>query len=193
LKREYQHVNEKAPPERRSLKERLSRHSAKSPQERLADVPTRWRIAIRDGDLLSPRAKTIGYVISTYMSAEGICWPSSLQVARGSGYKVNPGDESNRSAKRGSKELRDAGYLTSKQRRNVSNVYQACFPIRGQECPGLKTGENGRQGQESPSRQGQESPTNYSGTNALRGDEQEVRRDEHGEFVIEEDGTPSFE
>jgi hypothetical protein len=161
--------------------------------KRTADVPTRWRIAIRDDDCLSSTAKTVGYVLSTFMDAKGLCWPSTLQIARGCGFKLNPKHESNRSAKRGTRELRDAGYVISKRRYDMPSVYQACFPVVGHGCP-LLHAENGKVGDSAVPYSGDVSvPLTTQELLALRGDEQELRRDKHGEFVIEEDGTPSFE
>jgi hypothetical protein len=161
--------------------------------KRKADVPTRWRIAIRDDDCLSSTAKTVGYVLSTYMDSKGLCWPSTLQIARGCGFKLNLNHTSHRSGKRGTKELRDAGYLTSKRRYDMPSVYQACFPVGGHGCP-LPHAENGEVGDSGVPYSGDMGvPLTTQELLALRGDGQKLRKDEHGTYVIEGDGYPSFE
>ena len=107
--------------------------SKKKPTKRVANRPTRWRLAIRDDPKLTHTAKSVAYVLSTYMDKEGVCWPSHIGIARGCGWRLTPGATSHRNVNRGVRELKEHGYLRVESRAETkqTNVYRAMFPIGG--------------------------------------------------------------
>jgi Helix-turn-helix domain len=79
----------------------------------------KWRNAVRDSGM-SSTTKLVGLVLSTYMSADGRCWPSKQTIADGCGLG------SRRSVDRAVDNLERAGLLAiSRSKGHSSNGYQA--------------------------------------------------------------------
>jgi hypothetical protein len=80
-----------------------------------------WRETIRDSEL-SPTAKLVGFVLSTYMNAKGEAHPSKATLARGASVSVP-------TIKRTLRELDRGKYLTiATSGGRFSNWYRAAFP-----------------------------------------------------------------
>lgn len=120
-------VNEKKP--RSASPQELRRPVATSHQPAIqekaaqATVPTRWRIVVMGDETLSRTALIVAVVLSSFMTKEGVCYPTLATITRACHFK------NERSAKRGTKELRERGYLDVKKRFDTSNLYRATFPV----------------------------------------------------------------
>jgi hypothetical protein len=81
-----------------------------------------WRDALRNSDL-DPTAKLAAFVISTYMNASGVSWPSKELIAQGCGAR------SVRTADHAIHRLEAAGYLrVSRSHGRSSNRYYVAVP-----------------------------------------------------------------
>jgi hypothetical protein len=97
---------------------------------------TTWRTALRDADAPDAMAKLVGLMLSTYMNAEGICWPGKPTLARACAV-------SKRAVDGAVDRLERAGYLVIERSAGgnpqaCTNHYQATTPAV-HDVQGLKT------------------------------------------------------
>lgn len=85
-----------------------------------------WRLAVRDDPDLSPQARALVLVLSTYMDEEGECYPSQDLLAAGAGFG------SVRSVNTYLRELVGSGFLLVEARMTPGgrrNTYRASVPF----------------------------------------------------------------
>ncbi|HAL28132.1 MAG TPA: hypothetical protein DCP25_15550 [Chloroflexi bacterium] len=88
-----------------------------------------WRRAVRDDDVLTPKARLLAFVLSTYMSGDGSrCFPSVRLIKRGMGTT------SNATVRNATRELTERGLVRVVQgggAGNPANTYVPLMPPEG--------------------------------------------------------------
>ena len=92
-------------------------------------LPAVWRDALRDSDL-DKAAKIVGFVLSTYLNAQGRAFPSTETLADGASI-------SRRSVSPAIERLERHGFLSvTRSRSRRGNRYQITLPVTGQPLRG---------------------------------------------------------
>jgi hypothetical protein len=90
----------------------------------IVPLPIRWRIAIRESDVLSPAARLLGHTIATYAdNSTGEATASMSTYARGCGY-------SRRTAHYAKDELRMAALLDLTPRVGKTSIFTLRLPVQ---------------------------------------------------------------